>query len=181
MTLRTARLVLTPVDPAEDWRLWPLLSDPIAMASWGEPLSRAGVADWIEGSEETRQRFGLGRHLLHHRESGRLIGDCGFFTWWRQGEPLVDAGWVIDRHHWRQGYATEALRPLLAALFALGHAEAWAKMAVNNAASWRTAEKLGFVRAGRFHEAEMRWDPAYAYRLAAPSPAAACARRGARR
>lgn len=169
MTLETARLMLTPVTPADDWRLWPLLSDPLTMWSWGEPLSRHGVADWIEGSEETRQRFGLGRYRLHHRESGKLIGDCGFFTWWPKGQPrgtpLVDAGWVIHRRHWRQGYATEAMRPLLAALFALGHAEAWAKMAVNNPASFRTAEALGFTRVGRFYEAEMRWDPAYAYRL----------------
>lgn len=165
MSVETRRLVLTPVTPADEWRLWPLLSCPITMWNWGEPLTRAGVGDWIEGSEETRERFGLGRFLLHGRESGRLIGDCGFFTWWRGGEALIDVGWVIGHRHWRQGYATEALPPLLDALFALGHREAWAKMAVNNPASWRTAERLGFTRVGRFHEHEMRWDPAYAYRL----------------
>jgi RimJ/RimL family protein N-acetyltransferase len=163
--LETARLVLTPVTTADDWRLWPLLSDPLTLWNWGEPLTRRGVADWIEGSEETRERFGLGRYLLRGKDGGQLIGDCGFFTWWRDSTPLIDAGWVIGQRHWRQGYATEAMRPLLAALFALGHREAWAKMAVNNPASWRTAERLGFARVGRFHESEMRWDPAYAYRL----------------
>jgi RimJ/RimL family protein N-acetyltransferase len=169
MTLRTQRLVLTPVTAADDHRLWPLLSDPLTLWSWGEPFSRRAVEDWIEGSEETRQRFGLGRHLVHLKATGALVGDCGFFTWWPignpWGRPRIDAGWVIHRRHWRQGYATEAMRPLLSALFALGHAEAWAKMAVNNPASWRTAERLGFTRVGRFREAEMRWDPAYAYRL----------------
>lgn len=169
MRLETARLVLTPVTPADDWRLWPLLSDPITLWSWGEPLTRAGVADWIEGSEETRERYGLGRFLLHHRATGTLIGDCGFFTWWPNGQPrdtpLIDAGWVIHHRHWRQGYATEAMAPLLAALFVLGHREAWAKMAVNNPASWRTAERLGFTRVGRFNEPEMHWEAAYAYRL----------------
>jgi RimJ/RimL family protein N-acetyltransferase len=164
-TLETQRLLLTPVTAADDHRVWPLLSDPLTMWNWCEPFTRRAVEDWIEGSHETRERFGLGRHLLQHKESGQVVGDCGFFTWWHEGQPRIDAGWVIHRRHWRQGYATEAMRRLLSALFTLSHAEVWAKMAVNNPASWRTAERLGFTRVGRFREPEMRWDLAYAYRL----------------
>ena len=57
------------------------------------------------------------------------------------------------------------MRPLLAALFALGHSEAWANMAVNNPASFRTAERLGFTRVGHVRVPEMRWELAYTYRL----------------
>jgi RimJ/RimL family protein N-acetyltransferase len=76
-----------------------------------------------------------------------LIGSGGF-----KGPPeggRVEIGYHVREAHRRRGYATEALRALLAWAFA--HPEVRgviAETAADNAASIGLLEKLGFARAG---------------------------------
>ncbi len=166
--LESRRLTLTPLRDGDARWLWPLLSDPVTMRAWPQPLDWSRIAAWIEGSREAEAAFGLGRHLLRSKESGTAVGDCGFFCWDWQGRAVVDAGWVIDHRCWRQGYALEAMEVLLAALFARGHREAFAKMAEDNVGSWRTAESLGGRRLPSFRYEPIRWGLMRLYRLEGP-------------
>ena len=168
MPLETDRLVLTPLRPGDERWLWPFMSDPLTLHAWNEPYSYNTLADWIGWSQAAEVEFGLGRHLLRLKTTGQVVGDCGFFWWEWQGRDLIDAGWIVDRRHWRQGYATEAMRALLPALFARGHPEAWVKVPWTNAASWRTALALGFEPRGDFRYEGLRWDRMLLGRLGAP-------------
>lgn len=165
MTLETPRLRLTPLRPGDEHRLWRFLSDPVTMWAWNEPYSYNKLSDWIGWSQEAEQAFGLGRHLLRLKATGEVVGDCGFFPWDWQDRTLIDAGWIIGQRHWRQGYAVEAMRALLPALFARGHRAAWARMAWNNEPSRRTAQALGFQPAGSVRYAPIRWDRVLLWRL----------------
>lgn len=166
--LETPRLLLTPLRPGDERWLWRFMSEPRTMWAWGRPRTYNELSDWISWSREAEAQWGLGRHLLRLKTTGQVVGDCGFFAWEWDGRDRVDAGWIVDHRHWRQGYAREALGALLPALFARGHREAWAKMAWNNVGSWRTAASLGFQRAGVFRYEPIHWDRMLLWRLDAP-------------
>ena len=168
--LESERLTLAPLRPGDERWLWPFMSDPLTMWAWGEPRTYRDLEDWIAWSREAEEQWGLGRHLLRRKDTGAVVGDCGFFWWEWEGRDLIDCGWIVDRRHWRRGYAGEAMRSLLPALFARGHATAWAKMAEDNVGSWRTAEALGFRRTGSFRYQSIRWGTMRLYRMDAPNP-----------
>lgn len=60
----------------------------------------------------------------------------------------VEMGYWLARDYWGQGYATEAGAALLASAAAVGHRRVFAAHALDNPASGRVLEKLGFRRTG---------------------------------
>ena len=62
----------------------------------------------------------------------------------------ADVGYVLARRWWGQGFAAEALRPVVEwALAQTGVYRVWALCDVDNAASARVLEKVGMTREGR--------------------------------
>lgn len=78
----------------------------------------------------------------------RLIGGCGLSL--LDGE--INLGYWIARDSWGRGYATEAASALLGLAHALGHGRIVAHHYIDNAASGRVLEKVGFRRTGRIAE-----------------------------
>ena len=80
-------------------------------------------------------------------------------TWTHDGEREV--GYWIGREHWGRGYATQALRLLLAEV---ADRPIMARIALDNLGSQRVVEHCGFVRVGEVvaddgvHEAIYRLD-----------------------
>ena len=103
------------------------------------------------------QRFQLHNHrisycnwLLADAETGWLIGDCGFHTWWRQDCFAEISFAVWDESLRRQGLATEALAAILPIgfmEFGLERIEAFVNP--ENEPSIRLLEKFGFVQEAR--------------------------------
>lgn len=60
----------------------------------------------------------------------------------------VEMGYWLARDHWGQGYATEAGAALLNSAAAVGHRQVHAAHALENRASGRVLEKLGFRATG---------------------------------
>jgi RimJ/RimL family protein N-acetyltransferase len=116
--------------------------------------------------EETRQEIRKlidGRHAappqydfaLVLRSTGALIGLCRLTIRpdeLRQGEIL----YLLNRHYWGQGYATEAVRAVLGYGFEeLGLHRVYATCRPANVASSRVMEKVGMQREG--HLRRHRW------------------------
>lgn len=86
--------------------------------------------------------FGYGYWGVFAKETGELIGRAGF----KEGEFPLEAGYVIKRSHWSQGYATEVLTELVKyAEEELGCTEIYANIDERNIASLRVAEKCGVI------------------------------------
>ena len=86
--------------------------------------------------------FGYGYWGVFLKETGELIGRAGF----KEGEFPPEAGYVIKRSHWGQGYATEVLSELVHyAEEELGTSEVYANIDERNIASLRVAEKCGVI------------------------------------
>jgi RimJ/RimL family protein N-acetyltransferase len=133
---------------------------------WAEdaPALAAGIADeqivrnlatapWPYGLKEAEAFLASPRDpalptfLLFARTSGdpELVGSCGLG---RRPSGAVELGYWIARAHWGKGYATEASRQLLEIARTLGLARLEASHFVDNPASGRVLEKLGFVPTG---------------------------------
>ena len=105
----------------------------------------ASVGSWVLN--------GFGTWAVERKSDGKLIGNAGIFTAWRDMQPEFgeepEMGWIFAQEVHGQGMAGEACRAVI------GWAEAhlqptpiWAIIAPENAPSLKLAEKLAFERVG---------------------------------
>lgn len=85
--------------------------------------------------------------LITERTDGdpRIVGSCGLG---RRPSGSVELGYWIARPHWGKGFATEASRALIDIARTLKLPRLEASHFVDNPASGRVLEKLGFVPTG---------------------------------
>lgn len=147
MFARTERLLLRP-GWAED-------APALAKAIADEGIVRnLALAPWPYGLEEARAFLDkpgdgiLPSFLLFRRTDGdpELVGGAGFG---RKPNGAVEIGYWIARAHWGHGYAYEAGRQLIEIARTLGLPRLEAGHFVDNPASGRVLEKLGFRPTGR--------------------------------
>ncbi len=128
-------------------------------AMWAEP----GVVRYIGGKPSTEQEvwarvmryvghwslMGFGYWAVEEKASGQFVGELGFADFKREMVPSINGvpelGWALATHAHGKGYATEALRAVIA----------WADQSFKwprtvciidpgNLASIRVAEKCGY-------------------------------------
>ena len=85
--------------------------------------------------------------LITERTEGapRIVGACGLG---RRPSGAVEMGYWIARPHWGKGFATEASRALIDIARTLKLPRLEASHFIDNPASGRVLEKLGFVATG---------------------------------
>ncbi len=128
-------------------------------ALWADPV----VTRFIGGKPSTREEswmrllrnaghwslLGFGYWVAEEKVSGRMVGEIGFFELKREIEPsfegMPEAGWVLAPHAHGKGFATEAVKAILA----WGEKQFAGKttaciISPENAASIRVAEKCGY-------------------------------------
>ena len=96
-------------------------------------------------SDHTWDRHGAGPYVIVRRVDGAVIGGTGFDF---EGAGRASTGYVLARHVWGQGFATETLRAIVEASQALGLQRLAAVCHPSNRASARVLEKCGFVLEG---------------------------------
>ena len=79
------------------------------------------------------------------RAAPQLVGACGLG---RRPSGAVELGYWVARESWNRGFATEAGHALLAIAEALALPQLEASFFIDNPASGRVLEKLGFVPTG---------------------------------
>lgn len=154
---RSARLLLRPVWP-EDWQaVYGGIADEgvvrnLARAPW--PYSRQDARDFAErgGGDPKFPKF-----LITLADSAKVIGCIGLDqiagdkTVGDQDErrAVAELGYWIAREHWGQGFATEAGRAVIEIARVLGYHEVIASHFLDNPASGKVLEKIGFSPTGR--------------------------------
>ena len=146
MFARTHRLLLRP-GWAEDA---PALANAIADEAIVRNLA---TAPWPYGEAEARAFLAgpsdpvLPSLLITLRTGAAplLIGACGFA---RRASGAVELGYWIARRYWNHGFATEAGHALIDIARTLGLPQLEAGHFIDNPASGRVLEKLGFVATG---------------------------------
>jgi ribosomal-protein-alanine N-acetyltransferase len=171
MPLRTQRLTLRDF-AYEDWQAvhrYAVDPEVVRYMVWG-PNTEAETQQFVrrtleQQSAEPRRHFGLAVTL---NADARLIGACNI-TAAGTDDRGGCIGYVLHRDHWRQGYAAEAARALLAFGFGpLGLHRIIATCDTENGASARVMEKAGMRREGRLLEHKWikgRWRDSFLYAI----------------
>ena len=167
MFARTPRLLLRPGFPEDAPALAAAIGDEqvtrgLARVPW--PYSLADAQSFLSRAADPF----LPSCLVTERTSGAplLVGGCGLH---RRESGAVELGYWIARPHWGRGLATEAARAVIDIARALRIGALEAGHFLDNPASGRVLEKLGFSSTGiiapRFCLARAEEVPARLYRL----------------
>ena len=90
-----------------------------------------------------------GAYLIESRASGKLLGSTGFDF---ETPQRASTGYVLARAAWGLGYATEALRAVVALAPSIGLMRLQAYCHPEHRASARILEKCGFAFEGRLRK-----------------------------
>jgi ribosomal-protein-alanine N-acetyltransferase len=145
--LDTDRLRLRPAEHADLDRLWVLWTDPeVRRFLWDdEAISREHAAEVLNALIEAGAESG--RRLWTLWVDGEFAGCCGLLETTDPAEPDPMCALLPAMQH--RGYATEALRAMIAHAFAdLGVRRLSATVDLPNQASHRLVQRLGFARQG---------------------------------
>ena len=86
--------------------------------------------------------------VVVHRDSGKVIGTIGF-VWYSDENRTAELGYSFSRQYWNHGYATQALRAVVDAVFrSVPVNRLEAQHDVRNPASGRVMQKCGLLREG---------------------------------
>jgi len=142
MFARTPRLLLRPGFPEDAPALAMAIADQaivrnLAVVPW--PYSLRDAEAFLASPRDPI----LPSLLIFERTASepRLIGSCGLG---RRASGAVELGYWISRPHWGRGFATEACSALIEIARTLGLASLDASHFIDNPASARVLEKLGF-------------------------------------
>ena len=146
MFARTTRLLLRPGWAEDAPALTQAIADEmivrnLASAPW--PFSLRDAEAFLAAPRDPI----LHALLIFERTGGepQLVGACGLG---RRPSGSVELGYWIARSHWGRGLATEAGRQLVEIARTLGLARLEASHFLDNPASGRVLEKLGFQSTG---------------------------------
>lgn len=146
MFARTPRLLLRPGFPED--------APALAMAIADRAIVRnLAVVPWPYGLRDAEAFLARPRDpvlpslLIFQRTSGapQLVGSCGLG---RRASGAIELGYWITRPFWGQGIATEACAALIDIARTLGLEQLEASHFLDNPASARVLEKLGFQQLG---------------------------------
>ena len=139
--------------PIQTENLELVIRDPDEVLTWIDSMSAADKAeisaDWLVRlrASTSADPWTCGFAMVH-RDSGAVVGSCGYKSP-PSPDGIVEIAYGVDPGHQRRGYATEAARALVAFAFASGIVRvvrAHTLPAPN--ASTRVLAKCGFERVG---------------------------------
>jgi RimJ/RimL family protein N-acetyltransferase len=142
--LETERLLLRPFEQADLDAFAELCADPEVMRfiGTGRTLDREDAWRAMALYSGHWTLLGYGQWALVEKATGLLVGRAGL--WNPEGWPGLEAGWLLRRSCWGQGFATEAGRAVLDHAFRVVRARHVISLIYpENTPSIRVAERLG--------------------------------------
>jgi RimJ/RimL family protein N-acetyltransferase len=142
---RTERLTVRALSEGDAEGLFRVYGDPKAMrfVDDGQPIAWGDCLAWVEVTRRNVRLRGYGMCALERIEDRALVGFCGLVH--PHGQPEVEVKYALASEHWGRGFATEAVRGMLAwGGRQFGIERVIATIHPDNAASRRVLEKAGF-------------------------------------
>lgn len=153
-TLETERLILREFRSEDlDAHAATLGDEEVMRHIGGKPVNREDSWRRLMSGAGMWSLIGMGPWAVEQKSDGRMVGHCGFFQFNREIEPSIlgepEMGWIFDRSVHGQGIAFEACQAALEwAEREIGAQSYPAIIDLENSASMKLAERLGFVRQG---------------------------------
>lgn len=144
LRIETPRLFLRKMRPEDVASLEAVLSDACTMRYYPAPFDRQKVEAWVANAiaRDEGRGYALWSSIL--KETGEVIGDCGFMLQDIDGEKELEIGYHTRSDLWGKGLATEAARACRDYGFArLGRERIISLIRPENTPSQRVALKNG--------------------------------------
>lgn len=148
--LETERLILRAWTHDDAQRLFEICGDAEVMKYIGtrKPYKTIEQArEFLIWATDYQAENNFCRWAVLEKTSGEILGSCGFAR--PHGTVEIELGYLFDRKFWGKGFATEAAKNCLNYGFdELGFDEVIAITDLENVASQKVLEKIGFVQRG---------------------------------
>lgn len=143
----TKRLRLRRLTKEDSRSLNQILQDEEVMYAYEHAFSDLEVAQWLEKQLKNYEKTGFGLWGVELKETGEMIGQCGLTLQDGEGEQVLEIGYLFQKKHWHQGYATEAARVCKKYAFEeLKAEEVFSIIRDTNISSQKVAERNGMTR-----------------------------------
>lgn len=110
MILETKRLYLREMNPSDFNSLCRILQDEKAMYAYEGAFSDQEVQEWLDRQIYRYQKWNFGLWAAVLKETDKMIGQCGLTMQQWKDQEVLEIGYLFERSHWHQGYATEAAK-----------------------------------------------------------------------
>ena len=106
--IETQRLRLRRMTQNDFDALCRVLRDEETMYAYEGAFSDDEVQQWLDRQLARYAEYGHGLWLVELKESGEVIGQCGLTYQPWKNEIRLEVGYLFERVHWHNGYASEA-------------------------------------------------------------------------
>ena len=146
MILETKRLYLREMNPSDFNSLCRILQDEKAMYAYEGAFSDQVVQEWPDRQIYRYQKWNFGLWAAVLKETDKMIGQCGLTMQQWKDQEVLEIGYLFERSHWHQGYATEAAKACKQYAFEkLNASEVCSIIRDSNTASQNVALRNGMV------------------------------------
>lgn len=146
MILETKRLYLREMNPSDFNSLCRILQDEKAMYAYEGAFSDQEVQEWLDRQIYRYQKWNFGLWAAVLKETDKMIGQCGLTMRQWKDQEVLEIGYLFERSHWHQGYATEAAKACKQYAFEkLNASEVCSIIRDSNTASQNVAMRNGMV------------------------------------
>lgn len=146
MILETKRLYLREMNPSDFNSLCRILQDEKAMYAYEGAFSDQEVQEWLDRRIYRYQKWNFGLWAAVLKETDKMIGQCGLTMLQWKDQEVLEIGYLFERSHWHQGYATEAAKACKQYAFEkLNASEVCSIIRDSNTASQNVAMRNGMV------------------------------------
>ena len=144
--LETPRLFLREMAQSDFHALAAIIQDEQTMHAYEGAFNDADTQKWLEKNLARYREDGFGLWAVALKSGGEMIGQTGI-TWQDvDGERVPEIGYLFNRSHWGNGYATEAAVACKRHGFdTLGFGEMFSIVRDTNIASMNVAIRNGMV------------------------------------
>ena len=108
MLIETQRLYLRELTQEDYSSLCRILQDEETMYAYEGAFTDEEVQAWLERQFMRYETLGFGLWAVVLKETDEMIGQCGLTMQPWKDEEVLEIGYLFERKHWHQGYATEA-------------------------------------------------------------------------
>lgn len=146
MILETKRLYLREMNPSDFNSLCRILQDEKAMYAYEGAFSDQEVQEWLDRQIYRYQKWNFGLWAAVLKETDKMIGQCRLTMQQWKDQEVLEIGYLFERSHWHQGYATEAAKACKQYAFEkLNASEVCSIIRDSNTASQNVAMRNGMV------------------------------------
>lgn len=146
MILETKRLYLREMNPSDFNSLCRILQDEKAMYAYEGAFSDQEVQEWLDRQIYRYQKWNFGLWAAVLKETDKMIGQCGLTMQQWKDQEVLEIGYLFERSHWHQGYATEVAKACKQYAFEkLNASEVCSIIRDSNTASQNVAMRNGMV------------------------------------